>query len=180
MVRVVIQAILSSGRVPHVRGDEEPVDLSPLLPFGVGRGGPVVGGWPHYRVSSGQRDRELVRLEVPVPRKYVGMIPQGVDMRQHLIKDAPVPLACLRVRSIIPVDVEKMQSTTAHLQVNDNMHPASFSVVHSAVWDYRRCSDPRENCQSSLGSATRRFKGRHEVAVIATGLGFKGSFGDTA
>eukprot|EP00971_Amphidinium_carterae_P073281 1448859-Amphidinium_carterae.1 len=72
----MIQAILSSSRVSHVRGDEEPVDLSPLLPLGVGRGGPVVGGWPHYRISPGQRDRELIRLEVPIPRKKVGMIPQ--------------------------------------------------------------------------------------------------------
>eukprot|EP00971_Amphidinium_carterae_P068250 1351548-Amphidinium_carterae.1 len=73
-----VQAVLSSSQVPHVRGYKEPVYLSPFLPFGVGRGGPVGGGRPDYRVSSSQRDGELVRLKVPVPRKDVGVIPQAL------------------------------------------------------------------------------------------------------
>eukprot|EP00971_Amphidinium_carterae_P069178 1369141-Amphidinium_carterae.4 len=97
VVRLVLQARLSSGRVSHVRGDKEPVELPTHLPLGVRRGGPVVGRRPNNRVSPSQGNGELIRFEVPVTTYDVGMISKSVDMRKHLVENAPVPLAGLRV-----------------------------------------------------------------------------------
>eukprot|EP00971_Amphidinium_carterae_P179567 3561216-Amphidinium_carterae.2 len=46
--------------------------------------------------------------------------------------------------------------------------------------NYCRLGDPRENCQTSLGSSSRGFQSRDKVAVIATASGLVGGFGNTA
>eukprot|EP00971_Amphidinium_carterae_P161733 3205945-Amphidinium_carterae.2 len=82
---MTLQAVLSSSRVPHMRGDEEPVDLPTLLPFSVGRGGQVRRRRPYYRITPCKGDRELVRLEVPITTYNIGVVTEGMDMRKELI-----------------------------------------------------------------------------------------------
>eukprot|EP00971_Amphidinium_carterae_P228106 4524550-Amphidinium_carterae.1 len=72
-----------------MRGDQEPIDLPPYLPFSIGRCRSVVRGRPHYSVTSGQGNRELIRLEVPVTSYDVGVFPKGVHMREHFVQNAP-------------------------------------------------------------------------------------------
>eukprot|EP00971_Amphidinium_carterae_P069098 1367677-Amphidinium_carterae.1 len=91
----------------------EIVGSHPALPGGLcyGRGctkgekgdlgsGPVVRRWPDNCVSPGQRNWELVRLEVPIPSYDVGVFTQRMDMRKHLIQDASVPLTHKRPGTI--------------------------------------------------------------------------------
>eukprot|EP00971_Amphidinium_carterae_P249203 4946684-Amphidinium_carterae.1 len=66
VVRLVLQARLCSGRVAHVGGDKEPVELSAHLPLGVRRGGSVVGRRPNNRVTPSQRNRKLIRQSPPM------------------------------------------------------------------------------------------------------------------
>eukprot|EP00971_Amphidinium_carterae_P035769 703832-Amphidinium_carterae.1 len=65
-----------------------------------------------------------------------------MDMGQELIQDAPIPFTGVRVGFIIPVHIEDMQSATAHLQVDDYVHPPSLGVVFATVWNNRRDGYP--------------------------------------
>eukprot|EP00971_Amphidinium_carterae_P094543 1871293-Amphidinium_carterae.1 len=154
LLSLTVKARLSSGRVAHVWGDQEPVDLPASLSFSVGGRGTVVRRRSDNRVSPRQWDGELVRLKVPVTAYDVGVVSESMDMREHFVQEAPVPLTRVRVRFVVPVQIEDVERTPAHLQMDDHVHPAPFRVVYTTVWHYCRDRHSREDCQSSLWSAT--------------------------
>eukprot|EP00971_Amphidinium_carterae_P317328 6309011-Amphidinium_carterae.1 len=73
-----------------------------------------------------------------------------MNVREHFIQNAPVPLTRLRVRFVVPVQVKDVERALAYLQMDDDVHPTSFRVVGTAVRYHCRNCNAGEHCQSSL------------------------------
>eukprot|EP00971_Amphidinium_carterae_P050316 991440-Amphidinium_carterae.2 len=80
---------------------------------------------------------------------------------------------------VVPVQVEDVERTSAHLQMDDHVHPASLRVVSTAVRHNCRDSDSREDCQSPLRSASGLIQRWYKEAVILTRFSFIHRFGNT-
>eukprot|EP00971_Amphidinium_carterae_P118008 2337943-Amphidinium_carterae.2 len=87
---------------------------------------------------------------------------QGMDMREHLVKYAPVHLARVLVRDIVSIDIKDMELSAAYLQVDDSVHPSAFRVVLPTVGHHRGHGNSRENSQAPLRTALLCLPRRNE------------------
>eukprot|EP00971_Amphidinium_carterae_P100501 1987841-Amphidinium_carterae.1 len=65
-----------------------------------------------------------------------------------------------------------MKGSPSNLQMHYDMHPSTLGVVDPTMGDNGRNSDPRENRQTSLWSASGLLQRRNEEAVVLARLGF--------